>query len=131
MNLREKEESLIDNFYSEDGFSEKKDSCDEECIEFRRKLDSAYKKLSILDKDIDEINIDIMAIIEKADEIKERKRLKKDLVKFILTAVIILSFYTYTILSKGSRIFIMFQILCTSFMPWLIIPITLKRRGEI
>ncbi|WP_035378789.1 DUF5345 family protein [Fervidicella metallireducens] len=131
MNLKEKEEYVIDEFYNENEYSYKIKSNDEECDEIRKKLDLVHKKLSVLDKDFDDINIDIMAVIEKADEIKERKRLKKDLVKFVLTAVIILSFYTYAIVLAGSRTFIIFQILCTSFMPWLIIPITLRRRGEI
>ena len=125
MGFEDREEKLIDEFYGET--EDKKLSY--QYSQFVEKLERASEKLDVLNEDIFNFEIDTMGIIQIADDIKEGKRAKKELGLFLGAAVSILGLYGVVGLALGYKFLITSQIVLVSIMPWIVVPIAIKRRG--
>jgi len=126
------ENSLINEFYNEDYEEmDKKLGYSDESYEFRSKLNSASAKISVLNDDIFDLNIDILGIVEKGDYLRENKKAKKEFILFILSSFLILSIYAITIINLGVKILIISQIIIVIIIPWIgIACMAIKRRGS-
>ena len=126
------ENTLIDEFYNE--VPEKVDnklnnSC--EVTEFKSKLNSTRDKISVLDEDIFNLDIDTLSIIEKGEYIRENKKSKIEFILFVLSSFLILSLYAISIITLGSKVLIVSQIIVVIIAPWIVMAIlVLKRRGS-
>ena len=80
---------LIDDFYNEK--KDKNINAENECKEFKGKLNLYQEKLNLLNEDIFEFDINTLSIIEKAECIKKNKKYKREFILFILIAFFILS----------------------------------------
>lgn len=126
------ENSLINEFYNED--YEKMDGelgSSDETFEFRSKLNSASAKISVLDDNIFDLDIDILSIIEQGESIRENKKANKEFILFILTSFIILSLYAIAIIKIDSNILIISQIFIVIIIPWIgLAAMAIKRQGS-
>jgi hypothetical protein len=120
-----REEKIIDEFYGES--VDKKLSY--QYSEFGEKLERVSERLDVLNEDIFNFEIDTMGIIKMADDIKEGKRAKKELGLFIGTAIAVLGLYGFVGLTFGYKFLIISQGILMTLMPWIIVPIAIKRRG--
>jgi hypothetical protein len=121
----EQEGKYLDQFYGE---SETESKSSNEKTEFAKKLKLTSEKLEVLNMDTINFHIDIMGIVERADEIRRVKRLKIELALFLITGLLILGFYGFLGLRLGYKFILTSQIVLMFIIPWVIVPITIKRR---
>lgn len=119
---------LIDDFYNEK--KDKNINAENECKEFKWKLNLYQEKLNLLNEDIFEFDINTLSIIEKAECIKKNKKYKREFILFILIAFFILSLYALAILKFGAKFLIISQGIVLIALPWTIIPFSMIRRKE-
>ena len=124
--------SLIDEFYNE---SQEKTSenmvYSEDDLEFKNRLNSAAKKMTVLNDDIFDFDIDTLSIIEEGEYIREIRKNKKEFILFILVSTIMLSLCVIAFIKMGPKIIIISQIIIITFAPWIIIPmLAIKKRGS-
>lgn len=114
-------ENYIDEFYGESEGEIKNQGQHE-------KLTKTSKKLDILNEDIFDFDIDTMEIIEKAEKIKETRYFKIELALFLGAGISILGLYGFLGLRLGYRFILTSQIILMAMMPWVIVPIAIKRK---
>lgn len=114
----EHEGEYIDGFYGE---SEGEMKPSNQYVKFIEKLD-------ILSKDIYNFDIDTMRIIEMAEGIKEGRRYKIELALFLGVGISILLLYGFLGLRIGYTFVLNSQIVLMTMIPWIIVPIAIKRR---
>jgi len=124
--------SLIDEFYNEVPKNiDDKLKYSAEASEFKNKLNSTNDKVSVLNEDIFDLDIDTLSMIEQGEFIRENRKAKKEFILFILSSFIILSLYAIVIVSFGSKILIISQIVIVSIIPWVgIATLLIKKRGS-
>ena len=124
--------SLIDEFYNEVPKNiDDKLKYSAEASEFKNKLNSTNDKVSVLNEDIFDLDIDTLSMIEQGEFIRENRKAKKEFILFILSSFIILSLYAIVIVSFGSKILIISQIVIVSIIPWVgIAALLIKKRGS-
>ncbi|MCB2299036.1 hypothetical protein [Clostridium tagluense] len=121
--------SLIDEFYNEEqGKVDKNAECSDEYRDFKSVLNSAGEKMDVLNADIFDFDIDTLSIIEQGEFIRENRKVKKEFIFFVLLSTIILSLYAIAIITLGSKILIISQMIIVSIAPWIIIPILVIKR---
>jgi len=126
------ENSLINEFYNEEYEKvDEKLKCSDEAMEFKSELNSIKTKISVLNDDIFDFNINTLSIVEKGEYLRENKKAKKEFILFILSSFIILSTYVITIIKIGPKILIISQIIIVIIIPWIgIVYMVIKRRGS-
>lgn len=89
------------------------------------KIEESLKKMDLI-KDLDfPIEINILEIITKAEEIKEDKRkVKFELLGFISMCIVILLTVFAAAISTNPKIILYIEIIIYVFMPFVLIPIT-------
>lgn len=124
----------IDEFYGETtDTSDESIKSSNEYIKFEEKLKSSAKKLEILDDSKQDFAVDIFAIIEKAEGIKEKKKSRAEFVLFMITASILLSVYMLSGIYLGVKVIVISQIVIMLLMPWCLIPaaVAKSKRGDM
>lgn len=114
-------ENYIDEFYGESEGEIKN-------LKFNEKLTKTSKKLDILNEDIFDFDIDTIKIIETAEKIKEARGFKIELTFFLGAGISILGLYGFLGLRLGYRFILASQIILMAMMPWVIVPIAVKRK---
>ncbi|MBW9158341.1 hypothetical protein G9F71_012140 [Clostridium sp. FP2] len=121
--------SLIDEFYNEEqGKVDKNAEYSDEYRDFKSVLNSAGEKMDVLNDDIFDFDIDTLSIIEQGEFIRENRKVKKEFIFFVLLSTIILSLYAIAIITLGSKILIISQMIIVSIAPWIIIPVLVIKR---
>lgn len=124
-------ESIIDEFYNEDfGKTTNLNKLSDEYAAFKEKLQSADDKLQLLENECLDFEIDLDGMINKAIEIKTRKKSNIEFLLFLILSGIILSIYGVLIITLGVKVFITSQIILTSTLPWCLIPISILKVRE-
>lgn len=121
----EQEGKSIDEFYGE---SKEENKSLNQNIDFDKKLEQTSEKLDILNEDIFDFHIDTLDIIEKADGIREGKRFKIEISLFLSTGLLILCLYGFLGLNLGYKFILSSQVVLMFIIPWVIVPISVKRR---
>lgn len=123
---------LIDDFYNEE--HEKIEEAiikDNEFIEFNEKLNLLEEKLSLVEKETYDFDINTLDIIEKAESINEKRKIKKELILFSTVAAAVLFLYSAATLKLGIRFLAISQGIAVALIPWIVIPIAiLNRKGS-
>ena len=124
--------SLIDVFYNEAQEEIIKDGeYSYEYRQFKNKLNSAFKKMDVLNEDIFDFEIDTLSIIEQGEYIKENKKAKNEFILFILSSLIILALFSIASIKLGPKLLIISQMIIVTIAPWIIIPVlSIKRKGS-
>lgn len=124
--------SLIDEFYNESQEKTSENTVYSEAdLEFKNKLNSTAKKMTVLNDDIFDFDIDTLSIIEEGEYIREIRKNKKEFILFILFSTIMLSLCVIAFIKIGPKIVITSQIIIVTFAPWIIIPmLVIKKRGS-
>ena len=124
------EASTIDSYYNE--LSEKDTKLDytNDSIKISDKLDAVSGKLdSINDMDFN-LDVNILSIIQNAEDIKVKKKNKFETLAFLLSSFIILSSLSLFVIASGFKVLIYFQVLITTLMPFIIIFMSILSKGE-
>jgi len=124
------EASIIDSYYNE--LSEKDTNLDtnNDSINISDKLNAVSEKLdSINDIDFD-LDVNILSIIQNAEDIKVKKKNKYETLTFLLTSFVILSSLSLFVIASGFKSLIYFQVLITTLMPFIIIFMSILSKGE-
>jgi hypothetical protein len=124
--FEEQQNKYIDELYGESGKETKPSN---QQIEFNEKFERVSEKLDILNEDIYNFDIDTIGIIGAVDRIKDGRKFKREFVRFLGTAVPILGLYGFLGLRYGYRVILISQIIIMAVIPWIIVPIAIKRRG--
>jgi len=114
---------IIDKYYGEikNEALEKLD-CDNALLE--KKLKLLKNKLEPMNK-LPLVEIDIHKIIENAIEAKTKKQEKVNFILFFLLSFFVFFIYILLININGFEFFIKLQVLIGTFIPWLLIPVSL------
>lgn len=123
---------LIDDFYNEEHEKIEDDIIkDNEFIEFNEKLNLLEEKLSLVENETYDFDIDTLDIIEKAESINEKRKIKKELILFSAVAAVVLFLYSAATLKLGIRFLAISQGIVVALIPWIVIPIAiLNRKGS-
>ena len=146
--LNENEKDLIDRYYKESGIkarvgieveaeveAEAKADADADAVTepgFEKELNKSMEIMDVFcDNDITVPN-DFFRIIEKAEEIKNKKESNREFIIFILTSLGILLSIAAVTLKLGIEIFIGVQVVLYFILPISLIPISIAavKRGE-
>lgn len=122
-------DSAIDLYYNE--YKEPEDDGIEsshEYMDYMEKLECSGKKLNVLDEDIFDFEINTLAIIEAGSRIKEKKKFRLELALFVAAALILLSLYAVAGFVFGLQAILISQVVIITLIPWIVVPIVLRRR---
>lgn len=127
---------IIDEFYDEiESYKKikynKDDDIKQSSTEFKNKMNSMLENMNALNDDTADFDINIMAIIDKAQEINKKKINFFELFIFILTSVSILGLFMLASLKLGKNFIIYFQIGVTLLLPLILIPISKNSLKEV
>lgn len=117
-------DSLIDEFYNAGNNSV---NAPRDCDEFIERLELMNKALDVPENSSFDFDINISEIILKAENIKEKRRNKREFILFILVSLVILAAFTAAALILGPKSLIIFQISFLTLIPWSLIPISILR----
>lgn len=126
---------IIDKYYGEDAEqSNEHDLANEDTIqEFNDKFHISLNKMDLI-KDLDfELNINIMDIIERAEETKSQNKFRYELLGFIAACTLILTFLIIFIFSINLKILIYSELILSLLLPLSVIPFSrnAKVKGEV
>jgi hypothetical protein len=108
---------VIDEYYKEQ-ISAKTESD----YEFKAKMDRSLTYMDSLERLDFPIDINILQIIAEGEQIKDKKKFRLELFAFIALCTFIISAVTVIIGITSPKVFLYFQLLISSIMPFLIIP---------
>lgn len=124
MKKDKKENHIIDNYYKEtSSFQELYSESDEL---FKEKLEKFSEKMDMLE-DLDfPMDINILGIINTAEEIKDKKKLRLESFAFIGVCLVIISAVVLLSLSVNVRIILYAEAVISILLPLTLIPIAQK-----
>lgn len=119
-----KENHIIDNYYKEtSSFQESYSESDEL---FKEKLEKVSEKMDMLE-DLDfPMDINILGIINTAEAIKDKKKLRLESFAFIGVCLVIISAVVLLSLSVNVRIILYAEAVISILLPLTLIPIAQK-----
>lgn len=127
------EGSIIDSYYNESPEKDTGLSCNNDSFDISDKLNAVSQKLdNITNIDFD-LDVNILSIIQNAEDIKVKKKNKLETSAFILTALLILS----SLLIMGTlwsfKVLAYLEIISGSVMPFVLIPLAkvYKNKGGV
>lgn len=128
-----RENVFIDKYYNElpeNNITAKEES---EFLEYKNKLDASLIKMNILNENKCDLDINILEIINMAEEIKLKKRNKMETISFISLSLLILLVGLSLALSVNIKYLIYLEIIISSILPFLLILLAIysKSRGDI
>jgi hypothetical protein len=119
-NSENKYDKIIDKYYNElPDEAEEKLSESEQILS--NKLNLALDKMDILKAVTPTFDINILEIIEKGEEIKEKKRNSLEFLTFIAFGLLIIASLILVTFYYGERFFIYYELLTFIFVPILIL----------
>jgi hypothetical protein len=128
-----REHDFIDKYYNElpgNNFTTKEET---EFMEYKNKLEASLEKMDIINERECDLDINILEIVNMADEIKLRKRNKVENLAFIALSLLILLTGVFLVLSFNIKYLVYIEIVITSLFPFLLISLAIysKARGDI
>jgi len=119
-----KENHIIDNYYKEtSSFQESYSESDEL---FKEKLEKVSEKMDMLE-DLDfPMDINILGIINTAEEIKDKRKLRLESFAFLGVCLVIMSAVVLLSLSVDVKIILYAEAVISVFLPLTLIPIARK-----
>jgi hypothetical protein len=128
-----REHDFIDKYYNElpgNNFTTKEET---EFMEYKNKLEASLEKMDIINDRECDLDINILEIVNMADEIKLRKRNKVENLAFIALSLLILLTGVFLVLSFNIKYLVYIEIVITSLFPFLLISLAIysKARGDI
>jgi len=128
-----KENDFIDEYYNElpkNSYTAKEEN---EFLEYKNKLNASLEKMDIINDGEYDLNVNILGIVNMAEEIKTKKRNKVETFCFISLSLLILLIAMFLVLSFNIKYLVYIEILIVSLFPFLLIPIAIysKNRGDI
>lgn len=116
------EASIIDSYYNEIPENTTNSLSSNESFEISEKLNSmSYKLDCITNLDFD-IDVNILSIIQNAEDIKVRKKNQLETLYFILTSFLIVSLFLLIGMLSSFKTLIYVVIFISTFMPFVLIP---------
>jgi hypothetical protein len=127
------EKQLIDDYYSlrENGASHNISENIED--DFTKKLHSSMSKMDALANEDFNLEINILGIISEGEEIRLKAEDRKEFIKFIFTAALILTSIVLLTVFVNHNIFIYWQLIVFSIIPFTLIPLakySLSKEGS-
>ena len=131
--ITHREHDFIDNYYDElheNNFTPKEEN---EFLEYKEKLNTSLEKMNIINDSECDLDINILEIINMAEEIKLRKRNKLETFSFVALSLLILLAGVFLVLSFNIKYLVYIEIIITSLFPFLLIPLAIysENRGDI
>jgi hypothetical protein len=126
--MREKnnqEDRLIDEYYNEALNSNiTSDS------KFKASMEKSLAKMDIIE-DLDfPLDINILEIISKGEEVKDKRKVKFELAGFIAVCFLIISTLTALLISTNPKIYLYAYAAVSAVLPLIVIPIARNAKGE-
>lgn len=119
------EKQIIDKFYDEAS-----NSSMSEKDKFADRMEQSLAKMDVL-KDLDfPIGVNILEIISKGEEFKEKRKTKYELVSFSGACLLILSVFTALLISGDPKIYLYIYAAISVLLPLVIIPVAAHAKGE-
>jgi len=117
------EASIIDSYYNELPEKDTNLGFSNDSINLYDKLNAVSEKLDCL-SDIDfDLDINILSIIQNAENIKTKKKNKFETLSFVLTALLILSLFSFLGMLLGFKVLIYILAFISTLMPFVLIPL--------
>jgi len=117
------EASIIDSYYNELPEKDTNLGFSSDSINLYDKLNAVSEKLDCL-SDIDfDLDINILSIIQNAENIKTKKKNKFETLSFVLTALLILSLFSFLGMLLGFKVLIYILAFISTLMPFVLIPL--------
>ncbi len=118
------EKNIIDNYYKEASYSE--DLTPETDELFDEKLHNSLEKMDIIDSLDFPIDINTLEIINKAEAIKAKNKLRREYLIFISVCLVIISSFIFLAFNVDIKIIIYAEVAISVFLPLTLIPIAAK-----
>jgi len=117
------ETTLIDSYYNE--LSEKAINLDLniDSININDKLNAVSEKLDSLNNIDFDLDVNILSIIQSAENIKLKKKNKFETLSFVLTELLILSLFSLLGILSGFKILIYILAFTSILLPFILIPL--------
>lgn len=125
-----REDYIIDSYYKEaSNISEASTESDDF---FKSKLENALTKMNAAEDMNFHMDINILGIINKAEAIKDRRKLRVEGTCFIALCILIISSLVFLSMSIDIKIVILIEAATSVFLPLTLIPVALntKVRGN-
>ena len=132
--MNEKEKlinALIDKHYNEDYDIKLLNKSNDES-KFENKINSTLEKMDLANSVDFNFDIDTLNIIQTAVQIQTKRNSFKENICFIMSSILILSFFSIIFIKSGIKFLIYFQLFLIFIMPWSLIPLAKHalRRNE-
>lgn len=118
------ENNIIDNYYKEASYSEDLTSETDEL--FNEKLHNSLGKMDIVDSLDFPMDINILEVINSAEAIKAKKKLRKEYLIFISVCLVIISSFIFLAFNVDIKIIIYAEVAISIFLPLTLLPIAAK-----
>lgn len=118
------ENNIIDNYYKEASHSEDLTSETDEL--FNDKLHKSLEKMDIVDSLDFPMDINILEVINNAEAIKAKKKLRKEYLIFISVCLVIISSFIFLAFNVDIKIIIYAEVAISIFLPLTLLPIAAK-----
>ncbi|MBL4934292.1 DUF5345 family protein [Clostridium sp. YIM B02515] len=118
------ENNIIDNYYKEASYSEHLTSETDEL--FNKKLNNSLEKMDIVDSLDFPMDINILEVINNAEAIKAKKKLRKEYLIFISICLVIVSSFIFLAFNVDIKIIIYAEVAISVFLPLTLIPIAAR-----
>lgn len=126
--MREKnnqEDILIDEYYNE--ASKSNITADES---FKASMEKSLVKMNVIE-DLDfPLDINILEIISKGEEVKDKRKVKYELAGFIAVCFLIVSTLAAVLISTNPKIYLYAYAAISAVLPLIVIPIARNAKGE-
>ena len=125
--------SIIDSYYNEISEKDTNPTFNNESNEIRNKLNAMSDKFDCINELDFDLDVNILNIIQNAEDIKAKKKNKFETLYFLLIAFLILSSLLFIGIASGFKVLIYGEIFIGALMPFALIPLAqiYKKREEV
>ena len=127
------EKQIIDDYYKKRESDSSDIMLDNMGDGFAKKLHSSMSKMDVLTEDNFDLDINIMEIISKGEKVRNKASDTKEFIKFILSAILILTTLILLTVLINHNIFIYWQLIVFFIIPFTLIPLaklSLSKEGS-
>lgn len=128
--LDQNKKNIIDRYYGENTIPSEEIDPNKD---FEENLVKSLMKMEIKESGQDELDINIMDIVVKAEKIKLEKISNKEFIRFILLATLMITIFSISVITLGSRFFVGFEIMLLILLPLILIFFVIApiHRGDV
>lgn len=120
---------LIDTYYNEKTAAAFIESS-EDNLKFEKDMKAALDKMDTLNNMDYDLDVNILEILSKADDISAKRSERKEFILFAFLSTLIMSLALTIILTGHGNILLIFQVVISIVMPLLIIPLSLIAKSK-